>query len=128
MRMRCRRQVGGGEMADASFHEGLGVDAQGQPGLVGEGDPAHVGMVAMFLGHDVGVVLLAHAAGVDADCRASLAVDVIFVRATAVPAKTVESGGYVRVRPMRGRSGSPAAQRTSFSNRIWPSPVMIIIC
>ena len=61
-------------------------------GVVSQTEPAHVAFVAVFLRHDVGGVLVADGAVIGAYHATGIAITVVFVGTTAIPAECFKGG------------------------------------
>ncbi len=70
------------KVAGGAFHWGIGDDEKAV-GVRFEGEPADVGVVAVFLWHDIWDVLVGDGALVITEGCASFAIPVVFMRATA---------------------------------------------
>ena len=56
--VQCSEELFGFNMADAGFHQALGLDVQSGTLFVFQRQPADVGLVAELLRHDIGHVLI----------------------------------------------------------------------
>jgi len=72
--------------------QGIAANAEGLAGIIGQREPTHITFVAVFLGHDVGRVLLTDRAVIDAHHATGVAIAVVFVGATTIPGNRFKSG------------------------------------
>ena len=85
------------EVQRVELERPVGRDLEAVAGLVGEPEPAHVGLVPVLLRHDVGHVLVGDRALVDVDRRAGLPVGVVVPRPAAVPGELLEVGAQAKL-------------------------------
>ena len=58
---------------------------------IAQRSPAHIGLISVFLRHDIGHILLIHRAAVQPDRHPGLAVDIAFFRAAAEPGELLKT-------------------------------------
>ena len=85
------REIGAGEMAGRTFQGLIGNDEEAG-GWRGKGEPADIGFVAVFLGQDIGNVLIGDGTFIQADSRPAFAVPVIFMGPAAEPGEGFQGG------------------------------------
>ena len=87
-------QVAGGVVANAGLQGGIPHHQQPDRfGFIGQGKPANLGFVAVFLGQDIGHVLGINRTAIKAKRCANIAIDVIFVRPASIPAELLKAAG-----------------------------------
>ena len=94
--MLCFREIFGGIVVNADIQQGLCGREQAQPTRIGDGCPADIGLIAVFLGPDICLELTLNRAAVNAPLDAFAAVRVAFVGAESVPGKAVEGASMGR--------------------------------
>ena len=87
-----RFQIGVAVMERIEAKQGIAPNSESLTGLVRQTEPAHIAFVAVFLGHDVGGVLVTDGAVIGAYHATGIAIAVVFVRTTTIPANRFKGG------------------------------------
>lgn len=95
-------QIGIAVMERIKSKQGIAPNCERLAGVVSQTEPAHVAFVAVFLGHDVGGVLVTDGAVIGAYHATGIAVAVVFVRATAIPTQRFKGRVELQGKPDAG--------------------------